>query len=437
MTIKKHILIITYYWPPSGGPAVQRWLSYSAYLKKAGFEVSILTVDENYASFPSIDLSLNTQIEEGINVYKTKTKEVFNLYKKTIGRGQVPSSAFANESNPGPLKKIARFIRGNFFIPDARKAWNKYALPKAKQIIYDHKVDVVITAGPPHSTHLMGLKIKKAFPHIYWIADFHDAWTDIIFYKELFHTKIAALIDASLEKKVLDKSDHVLTVGENWIQKFCSKSVNLKPSKFHILRMAFDENKFLDSTPKHREPKNHLTFAYTGTISDNYHPEVFIDALVAIKLEHPAFDFTLQFAGILAENIRTYIIKAGLEKNLQELGYLPHSQSIQLLKSADVLLLVNPKIEQEDMVIPGKIYEYLAAKRVIINITNKTCETANLIKFCDSGDTFERNETDRLKNYIYKIWLNQSEHTFIKENIYSFSKDKQSSSFISFLREIN
>ncbi|MBI3234498.1 MAG: hypothetical protein HYZ42_10745 [Bacteroidetes bacterium] len=331
---------------------------------------------------------------------------------------------------------MARFIRGNFFIPDPRKAWNKYALPIANKIIEEDQINIVITAGPPHSSHLMGLALKKQYPQLKWIADFHDAWTDIIFYHELFHTKLAAKIDANLERSVLEKSDHVLAVGENWIQKFCSKSSLLKPSKFHILRMAYDEKYFTESDIKSRESYSPLTITYTGTISDNYHPEVLIDALKELKVEELAFDFKLQFAGILAENIRTYIIQSGLEKNLVELGYLPHSQSIQLLKDSDVLLLVNPQIPQEDMVIPGKIYEYLAAKKTIINITTKTCETARLIKLCDSGDTFERNEKTRLKNYIHTLWSKGTPHQFLQEPIYSFSKHMQADSLVKFLDNI-
>lgn len=190
----------------------------------------------------------------------------------------------------------------------------------------------------------------------------------------------------------------------------------------------------MSTLPKQSLPKSKLTIVYTGTISDNYHPEVLIDALKRLTQEQPTFEFTLQFAGILAENIRTYIINAGFKDNLQELGYLPHAQSIQLLKSADILLLVNPQIEQEELVIPGKIYEYLAAKRAIINITKHTSETAKLIKFCDCGETFDRHETEELKNYLYQLWLQKIDHTFIQENIYSFSKDKQSLNLISILK---
>jgi glycosyltransferase involved in cell wall biosynthesis len=396
------VLIINYYWPPSGGPAVQRWLTYTRVLAEQGFEPIVLTVDEAYASFPAIDSSLEKQIHPNVKVYKTPTREFFWIYKKTVGRGTIPSSAFANESNPGPLKRIARFIRGNFFIPDARKGWNKFALAKAKTLIKELDIKLVITAGPPHSSHLMGQALKKDLG-ITWVADFHDAWTDIIFYKQLYHTKIAAAIDARLERKVLEQADLVLTVGEKYKERLLKKSAALHPEKFHILRMGYDDAVFEHLKTTMREANEPFVFTYTGTISDNYHPEVFFDALKEIWQEDSSLKFVIKMVGVMGENIEKYIIDIGLGDCLIKLGYVPHAQAITALKTADCLLLVNPQVEQEDMVIPGKIYEYLAVGKPIINICSTTAETADIIAQCESGYTFDRTMKASLKEYLYAL----------------------------------
>ncbi len=428
------ILIITYYWPPSGGPAVQRWLSYSRLLADAGFEVYVLSVDEKYAQFPGMDESLNAKVDKRVKVFKTRTRELFWLYKKTVGRGNVPSAAFANESNPGPLKRIARFVRGNFFIPDARKSWNKYALPKALELIETYKIDTVITAGPPHSSHLMGLKLKEKTGSR-WVADFHDAWTDIIFYKQLYHTKIAARIDASLERRVLEQADMVLTVGEQYKQRLCSKSTLIDPEKFHILRMGYDDESFDLKSDFTQSIGQQINIVYTGTISDNYHPEVLLDAVSEIRQERSDIHFKFTFAGILSENIEVYFHAKGLADWLDKRGYVSHSESLRLLQQADILLLVNPEVAQEDMVIPGKIYEYLAAQKPILNICSPSAETAAIIDQCGCGVTFGRNQKDELKQWLLNIAQGKLAFNPDLDEIRKFGKQQQAASLAERLRK--
>ena len=195
----KKVLIITYYWPPSGGSGVQRWMYFAKYLPNFGVEPFVLTVNPVFASYKFIDESFLKKTES-IRVFKTASSEPFNIYSKLIGKSKMEAipQGFAGESNPGILQKFSRFVRGNFFIPDARKGWVKFAFNEAEKIIVREKIDLIITTGPPHSSHLIGLRLKKKFD-IKWIADLRDPWTDIYYYKDLLHTKRSAEKDLKLE----------------------------------------------------------------------------------------------------------------------------------------------------------------------------------------------------------------------------------------------
>jgi glycosyltransferase involved in cell wall biosynthesis len=392
----KRILIITYYWPPSGGAAVQRWLSFANLLAEKN-DVHLLTVDEKYATFQLWDESLVKAIHPAIHVHKTRTREPFKIFTFFFGKKSIPKPAFSNETNPSFVKKITRFIRGNLFIPDPRKGWKPYALQKANELFKKEKFDCVITAGPPHSTHFIGEALKQQHG-IFWIADFHDLWTDVIYYDMLYHLPFVKKLDQKLERRILEAADVVVTVGEKYKAKLLSKSPLLQPSKIEILRIGYDEAVFASQPTEKKQEQFIIT--YTGTIADFYQPEVFIKTLAQTVKVFPEVSFKLRFAGILSGSIKELILAEGLETVLQDLGYVRHSEAIQLLQSTTILLLVNPVTKDEEMVIPGKIYEYLAAAKPIINIAKESSETAAIIDTCGAGKTFNRQQQEELKTYL-------------------------------------
>jgi hypothetical protein len=184
----KKVLIITYYWPPSGGAGVQRWLKFAKYLPEYGWEPIILTIDPAYAAYPVTDDSLISEIPSTVKVFTTPAVDYFSIYKKDKSR--IPTAGFANSRENTVKDKILRFIRGNFFIPDPRKGWNGFAFKKACEIIETEGIKHVITTSPPHSTQLIGTKIKRKYPEIKWIADLRDPWTDIYYYDQFYPTFI-------------------------------------------------------------------------------------------------------------------------------------------------------------------------------------------------------------------------------------------------------
>lgn len=393
------ILIINYYWPPSGGSVVQRWLYFACALPEFKITPFILTVDENKATYPSKDTSLLEQIPKELKIYKTNTKELFWFYKKFIGGGKVPSAAFANESDPNSLQKLSRFIRGNFFIPDPRKGWNRFAIKKAEEIIQKENISTIATCGPPHSTHLIGLYLKNKYK-INWIVDFHDMWTDVIYYDKFFHTSFSKKKDEGLERKILESSDVILTVGKKYKEKLLSKSNLIPDNKIKIITMGYDEKDFVYIS---KPSNNEFIITYTGTIADYYHPEVFLKALKNVTEKNPGINYKIRFVGILASRIKDNILNLGLERNLEEIGYVSHDKSIQYLMNSTILLLVNPVVKNDDMVIPGKLYEYLASRKPIINISTLKSEAASIINECEAGKTFSRNMENELIEYLFSL----------------------------------
>lgn len=394
-----NILIITYYWPPSGGSAVQRWLSFANLLAEKN-RVFLLTVDKTHATYQLFDKSLVHSIHPSIQVHTTKTREPFKLFTFFFGKKSIPKPAFSNETSPSLVKKAARFIRGNFFIPDPRKGWKPYALRKARQLVREENMDCVITAGPPHSTHFIGEALKKQ-TGIFWMADFHDLWTDVIYYDMLYHLPVVKKLDQKLERRILESADVVVTVGEKYKEKLLAKLPNLKKDKIEILRIGFDEVLF----DRVRVVKAQTAFAitYTGTIADFYRPEVFVEALSTVVQTFPEVPFRLRFAGVLSRSIRSLIVSSGLEPILDDLGYVSHKQAVELLQATTILLLVNPVTKDEAMVIPGKLYEYLAAEKPIINIAKKNSELAFILDECKAGKTFERTEKTELVVYLTQL----------------------------------
>jgi glycosyltransferase involved in cell wall biosynthesis len=394
------ILLLNYYWPPSGGPAVQRWVDISNYLVDQNIQTYVVTIDEKVATFPFVDHSLEDRIAPSTKIYKTDTSELFNLYKKYIGKGKVPSTGLADEPNPGLLKKASRFARGNFFLPDPRKGWNKHALQQAKQLIQEQGIKVVFTAGPPQSTHLVGLALKKIFPEIKWIADFHDYWTDIAHLSKFYRTRIAHYFDKKIELKVLRTADQVMTHCMSSQRILSSKlGAGIDP-KIFVHTMGFNEDLF---PGRNKDIQHEFTITYTGTLSEMYQPEVFFQAFKSACDRNPGIPVKLLFMGSFFSGMYDMIAREGLKEVFKSLGYVPHSEAINAMYKSSALLLINPKSKDEKNIVPGKIYEYLASLKPIISISSEQSENGMIIKNCNAGQNFDWKDKEGLTDYIDRL----------------------------------
>ncbi len=421
----KKLLIATYYWPPSGGPAVQRWLSLTAELSKLGWKIWLLTVDEKYATYQAEDHTLVERVHPNITVIKTKTIEPFGFYKLLFGKKSIPAPGFSNESNPSMLKRISRFIRGNLFIPDPRKYWRSFGEKAAEKIIRENGISLIITAGPPHSTHFIGKSLKKKL-NIHWICDFHDLWTDVIYYDLLYHLPVVKKIDQRLEADILTSCNRIITVGEKYQHKLLSKSQSLSPAKFHIARIGYDDH---INEVKPTSPSNTFIISYIGSIADYYQPEIFIRCYAKLIRDFPTLKFLLRFVGTISPAILHLFKESKVEDYIELTGYVQHAKAVEYLKQSTVLLLINPVTKDESMVIPGKVYEYLAARKPIINITKLNSETAQLISECNAGKTFERTQDEELYAFLKTLVTNwqqngKVDHQADEEKIKTFSRSQ-------------
>lgn len=390
----KTLLIFTYYWPPSGGAAVQRWLSFANFLaENSDWKVVVIAPDPETATFPFVDETLVRSVHSKVEVQHVKHKDGLAIYKKLVGKGKAPSPGFINE-NEGILKRLARFVRGNFYFPDPRKNWLKGAENIAQTYLQPAEKCTVITAGPPHSTHFIGKNLKQTFPKIKWIADFHDAWTDIWYYDKLYKTAPAKKVDLRMEKDILQRADLILTVGELLKNRLVEKS-GISSEKVMLAPMGYDSD--IDFSDLSAENKV-FTMAYVGTIDAQYEAEVLFE--VWQKLKSDGFEFKVDFVGLADDSIHALAEKYKLENTINFVAYVPHLQAIQYLRRANLLLLVSPKVKSEKLIIPGKVYEYLAAFKPILNLGDKSSNTALIIERCKAGLNAERTEKEEIELFL-------------------------------------
>jgi glycosyltransferase involved in cell wall biosynthesis len=387
------VLILTYYWPPAGGAGVQRWAKFAKYLKSFGYEPWVVTVRPDEASYALTDETLTREIAD-IRTIRTRTFEPFGIYKKLLGKKEIPYAGFANETEPGPLEKISRFVRGNFFIPDARKGWNRYALPVARELIRQHNIRNLVTTSPPHSTQLAGLKLKKEFD-LNWIADLRDPWTDIYYYPMMYHTSRAIKIDKRLESSVLNSADHVVVVSRSIKNLFLDKLKTGKENKIHVIPNGFDEEDFTEVKPvKNRQ----FTITYTGTMADNYHIETFLNTLSESGIK----DFQLRFVGQVSEKYKNLIGTLELQDQTLFIPHVEHAKAIEFMVTSDLLLLAIPDVPDNEGILTGKLFEYLASGVSILGIGPASGDAAEIISQCGAGKMFDYSDNKGINDFLTK-----------------------------------
>ena len=415
----KKLLLITYYWPPSGGAGVQRWLKLSKYLALQGTEVHILTVDPEKASYTTIDHSLLKDVHPKLHIHQTDSFEIINYYSKVVGKKNVPSAGFSNVNNESIVQKTVNSLRSNLFIPDPRKGWNKYAYKKAEEILTKYNIQTVITTSPPHSTQLIGLKLKERL-NTNWIADLRDPWTDIYYYHLLGHSKWSKSKDKNLEKNVIERSDKILTVSKGLSEIFSSKSDQKILDKIKLIPNGFDPDDFSQPLDLSKQD-NYFVIAYTGTMSNQYEPEVFFNALKKVKTTKR---IKVQFVGSIASTIISKIKELDIE--VEVIPTVPHDQIVRYQRSADALLLVIPKVSNAKGILTGKLFEYLASYKPIIGIVPEESDAREIIEDCKAGICFTRNEIEQLTARLTKlIHSDPSEINPDKTKIESFSRKHQ------------
>lgn len=405
------VLIVTYYWPPGSGAGVQRWLKFSKYLTKQGWEPLILTVDPDFAVYSAIDNSLNNEIPPNLTVYKTRARNYFRLYKKD--KSKIPSAGFAVDEEKGFVSHITRFLRGNFFIPDPRRGWNRFAFKKACEIIETQKTDRVITTSPPHSTQLIGMKLKKKYPGIRWIADLRDPWTDIYYYEKFYPTFLSKRIDSAYEKEVLKSADKIITVGNSLKELFSSKIPDIE-EKIEVIANGHDEEDFSGLTASKPDI---FTISYVGTLSGSYPINGFLKALKPFI--EKGISFRLRFTGVVSAEHKELISSAAGPSEIEFIPFSSHSTAVRNMLDTSALLLIIPDHQSSRSIITGKLFEYLASGKPIICLGPVDGDAAEILQETGHGKTFDYDDSEGISEYLIFLSSNPEIPEKVSPKIYS------------------
>ncbi|MCB9187226.1 MAG: glycosyltransferase family 4 protein [Flavobacteriales bacterium] len=395
----KRVLIITYYWPPSGGAGVQRWLKFVKYLPEFGWQPVVYTPEN--PEFPALDESLEQDIPNGIEVIKQPIWEPYNWYRQFLGQKdkKIGAGFVSEKKEPGVLHKISVWVRGNFFIPDARMFWIKPSVAHLKQYLKENPVDVVVSTGPPHSMHLIALALKRELG-IKWVADFRDPWTNIDYYQELMLSDRSDKRHHQLEKEVLTTADRVVTIGYTMTQEM----KKLGATHVETITNGFDEEDF-PSEPV--ELDENFTISHIGTFSPSRNQPAFWKALAELKLENEEFasKFKFRTVGIVDHQVKTSIEENGLLENWEAIPYVPHDEVLRYQRSSHVLLVSINNTQNATGILPGKFFEYLASGRPILAIGPIESDIGKVLELTQAGMIIEGEDVTGLKDAIRGFFL--------------------------------
>lgn len=417
----KRVLILTYYWPPSGGAGVQRWLKFVKYMRTFNWEPVIYTPENG--EMPVEDLSLQKDVPGDIQILQTPIWEPYNYYKQFIGRkkkDKINASFLSENKKAGLAEKISIWIRGNFFIPDARKYWIKPSINYLTNYLNTNPVDCIISSGPPHSMHLIAFGLKEKFPAVSWVADFRDPWTNIDFYEKLMLSSRADKLHHQLEKKVLLKADVVLSVGYQMNEEFkdiYQKAGGSDMNKFKVITNGYDED---DIQTVVDLPDRKFSIAHVGTLVKDRNPEALWKVLRELIKDNNEFKKQLEIK--LVGKVDVYVIEQlkefGLMMYVRKIDYLPHNEVIREQQRSRVLLLLVNNTKNAKGILTGKFFEYMASGSPILAIGPVDGDLAAILHETNSGLISGFNDELTLRNNLLAFFegktINRNESKILK-----------------------
>tara|TARA_R110002072_G_scaffold125944_2_gene262443 strand:- start:118372 stop:119652 length:1281 start_codon:yes stop_codon:yes gene_type:complete len=411
----KRVLIIAYYWPPAGGPGVQRWLFFVKYFREFGIE-PVVYIPEN-ATYPLQDESFLKEVPATIEIISEPIKEPYRFAKWFSKKKTAQmSSGIIAKKNLSPIEKLLLYIRGNFFIPDARIGWVKPSVAYLKKYLFEHPVETVVTTGPPHSLHLIGLQLKKECK-LPWVADFRDPWTTIHYHESLRLSASSRRKHKQLEASVLQQADAVTVTSATTKKQF----EHITPKTVHLVTNGF-------------EPKAEITakldakfsLAHIGSLLAERNPIVLWEVVSELAAEVEGFreDVEITLAGVVGDSILRSLSSFGLTANIRNLGYVSHDEAVQLQHNAQILVLLEIDSLETKVIIPGKLFEYLSAQRPIIALGPEGSDVKEIITTTESGYYFNPSQKNQLKEQLltyYRKFQQGTLHSTSKE-IESYSR---------------
>ncbi len=408
----KRVLIISYYWPPTGGSGVQRWVKFAKYLPQEGWQPVIYT-PENPEQL-AVDESLAAEIPAEAEIIKTHIIEPYELYRKFLKKSGHSRDAVevnpVNARNKSFIQKAAMWVRGNFFRPDPRCLWISPSVKFLRKYLKEHPVDLIVSTGPPQSMHIIGMKLARE-TGLPWIADFRDPWTKIFYFKHLSMTESTESWHHKMEKKVLDEATRVVAVSPLVQQDFQA----MTETPVELITNGFDECDF--GGAEEGLSGSDFTITHTGLFAADGNPTTLWEVLAEKCLADPAFAKSLKInlIGKTDIQITESIEAAGLGSNMVNMGYQPHSKAIEEQRKASLLILPLRKEPEYKAVLPGKLFEYLASCRPVLGIGQPDGAMAMILDETGTGIVIDWNDREALSGYIDRCWLKHLEGGLITE----------------------
>ncbi|MBO4594984.1 MAG: glycosyltransferase family 4 protein [Bacteroidales bacterium] len=396
----RRVLIVTYYWPPTGGSGVQRWVKFAKLLPAQGWQPVIYTPEN--PERPALDTSLEAEIPAEAEILRTKIREPYAIYHRFAGKKAEGTGAGLNPINfqkKSLKQRLMLWIRSNLFVPDPRKSWVKPSVKYLTKYLREHPVDVIVTTGPPHSMHLIGLGLHSR-TGIPWVADFRDPWTKMFYFKHLGLGRRALRKHQALEKAVLDNANAVISVSPLVQEDF----VQMTSTPVHLITNGYDADDFAAPLPKRNDRA--FRIVHTGLFASDGNPLKLWSALAAKCTEDLDFDHRLHIilAGKVDDEIVSAVREAGLGHKLELPGYLPHDRSVEALRSADLILLPLRQDPEYRKVLPGKIFECIAAGKPVLGIGQPDGAAARVLDETGTGRMFGWDDQAGIATFIDSVY---------------------------------
>ena len=387
----KRVLVITYYWPPSGGSGVQRWVKFAKYLPKEGWE-PVIYAPEN-ADYPAIDTTIGKELPDTLEVIRRPIREPYAIYRRLMGKSAKREVTEISSGKKTWKQRLSLWIRGNLFVPDPRVWWVKPSVKFLKKYLKEHPVDAIVTTGPPHSVHLIGLKLHKA-QGTPWVPDFRDPWSRMYYLKHLPMTAATWRKLRRQEQAVLDGCTTVLAVTPIVQEEFQAQT----KTPVAMITNGYDAEDFKGPAP---EPDGLFNITHTGLFAKDGNPLKLWKVLGEMPESFRA-KLRIRLVGTVDREVLEAISANGLAGNVIELGYLDHAAAIREQRAATILLLPLRNDPQYRPILPGKLFEYLASRRPILGIGQTDGAMARVIAEAQAGETFDWDDEAGIRRFLEK-----------------------------------
>ncbi len=381
---RRRVLFVTYYYPPSGGSGVQRSLKFTKYLPAFGWLPTVLTVRPEHASYPDLDPDLAEEVPLDVDVERTYAWDPYALYARVLKKRKedVVSVGFLGEAEMNFRQRVARWIRANVFLPDARVGWVPFALRRGDDLLREVHFDAVLTTGPPHSVHLIGLLLAMRH-RLPWLTDFRDPWTEIDYYADLPMTAPAKAVDAMMERLVLRRA----TAGTVVSRAMQDQLSRLTDMPLTVIENGFDPADFEGIATG--TATDEFVLSHVGNLNDARNPKALWEALARLDVEETMPKLRLSFVGNVEPAVLSSAARHGLNERISTMRYIPHADAVKRMKSATMLLLSINRVQGAEGIVTGKVYEYVASRRPVLGIGPTEGDAARVLHDSGAGVLFD------------------------------------------------